>query len=187
MKRFSTAVAKAGEVRSEHAPISTPLGPQFPAGTPLELKGLRHAPNDQGTLRCIPADELVYLGTAFAPDAPGACAVCMAEAERLDDEDDRPDEPYKFNAHPNTWMAEWEPEMVREWENVWTRGESCTIELLLALNRLWTLQENLTQADAALRKGGRPLLLPTASQNRGRGTPRDGRVPEAHRRVAVAE
>jgi hypothetical protein len=88
----------------------------------------------------------------------------QAEAERLDDEDDRPDEAYKFHAPPNTWMAEWEPEMVREWENVWKRKEPRTIELLLALNRLWNLQENLTQVDAALRKGSWPLLLPTASQ-----------------------
>jgi hypothetical protein len=164
MKRFYTAVAKVSEVRSEQAPISTPLGPQFPAGTPYKLSGLRHAPDAHGTLCGIPADVVVYLGTAFAPDVPGACPICMAEAERLDDEDDRPDEPYKFNAPPNTWMAEWEPEMVREWENVWKRRESRTIELLLALNRLWTLQENLTQADEALRKGGWPLLLPTASQ-----------------------
>lgn len=157
-------MAIASEVRSEQDPISTPLGPQFPAGTPHKLNGLRHAPNDQGTLCGIPADELVYLGTAFAPDMPGACPVCMAEAERLDDSDDRPDEPYKFHAPPDTWMAEWEPEMVREWGNVWKRDEPRIIELLLALNRLWNLQENLTQVDAALRKGGWPLLLPTASQ-----------------------
>jgi hypothetical protein len=102
MKRFYTAVGKVSEVRSEHAPVSTPLGPQFPAGTPLKLLGLRHAPNDEGAVCGIGADEIVYLGTAFAPDVPGACLVCVAEAERLDLGDDRPEEPQKFYAPPDT-------------------------------------------------------------------------------------
>ncbi len=164
MKRFYTAVARESEVRSELAPVSTPLGPQFPTGTPLKLLGLRHAPNDEGTLCDIPAEEIVYLGTAFAPDEPGACLACMAEAERLDIEDDRPDEPYPFHAPPNTWMAEWEPEMVREWERVWRSEEQHTIDLLLALNRLWNLQEKLERVATALEKGGYPLPLPTESQ-----------------------
>jgi hypothetical protein len=164
MKSIYTAVARESEVRSEHAPVNTPLGPQFPAGTPLKLLGLRHAPNEEGTLCGIPADEIVYLGTAFAPDVPGACLACMAEAERLDIEDDRPDEPYQFCAPPNTWMAEWEPEMVREWEKVWRSEEQRTIDLLLAINRLWNLQEKLDRVAAALEKGGYPLRLPTASQ-----------------------
>ncbi|HUE06459.1 MAG TPA: hypothetical protein VMP41_03455 [Acidimicrobiales bacterium] len=164
MKRFYTAVARKSEVRSEHAPVSTPLGLQFPAGTPLKLLGSRHAPNDEGTLCGIPAEEIVYVGTAFAPDVPGACLVCMAEAEQLDLEDDRPDEPYQFHAPPDTWMAEWEPDMIREWEKVWRREEPRTIDLLLGLNRLWNLQESLEKVAAALEKGGYRLPLPTASQ-----------------------
>jgi len=61
-------------------------------------------------------------------------------------------------------MAEWEPDMIREWEKVWRREEPRTIDLLLGLNRLWNLQESLEKVAAALEKGGYRLPLPTASQ-----------------------
>jgi hypothetical protein len=104
------------------------------------------------------------MGTALAPDVPGACLACMAEAERLDIEDGRPDEPYKFHAPPDAWMAEWEPEIERELEKVWRSEEQRTIDLLLALNRLWNMEEALERNSAALEKGAYPSPLPTASQ-----------------------
>jgi hypothetical protein len=164
MKRFYTAVGKMSEVRSEQAPIDTPLGPQFPSGTPLKLNGLRHAMGGEMTLCGIPADEVVYLGTAFAPDEPGACPVCMAEAEGLDAKDDRPEPPYPYHAPADTWMAEWEPEMVREWQKVWQSGDRWAIDLLLAVNRLWNLQDNLPRVRAALEKGGVHTPLLNASE-----------------------
>jgi hypothetical protein len=95
VKRFYTAVAIRSEVQSEQAPIRKPFGLQFPDGTPYELNGLRHAPHGGETLCGIPNADFVFLGTAFAPEVPGACPVCMAEAERLDQLDDRPDGPIK--------------------------------------------------------------------------------------------
>jgi hypothetical protein len=93
MKLFYTAVGRIDEVRSEQAPIDTPLGLQFPMGTPLKLNGSRHAMGGESTLCGIPDDEIVYLGMAFAPGVSGACSVCTLEAERIDAQDDGPESP----------------------------------------------------------------------------------------------
>jgi hypothetical protein len=163
VKLLATAVVREDEIESDLAPGWTLHGREVPKGAVVKLRGPRHANGEGGTLCGIPSGELVFLGRGFAPESPGACSLCQVELERRGEEAGPPP-PYKFDAPPNTWMAEWEPEMVREWEKVWQRGDQWTIDLLLAVNRLWNLQDNLPRVRAALEEGGVHTPLLNASE-----------------------
>ena len=96
MKLFATAVVREDELESDPAPGWNLSGlREVLKGAVVKLHGPRHAMGDEGGTLCgIPSGEIVFLGTGFAPERPGACSVCQVELERLGNElNQNPDEP----------------------------------------------------------------------------------------------
>ena len=74
---FFTASARDRDFTASAPPSPRPYGRVLPDGALIALNGPRHAMTQGQTVCGIPASEVVYLGTAFAPEEPGACPDCL--------------------------------------------------------------------------------------------------------------
>jgi len=91
MFRFYTAAVRSGEFESTSRPEERPYGRVLVDGALTKITGLRHAnAGPEGTLCGIPGSEVVLVGTAFAPEAGGACSACTTVAVERERESDRP-------------------------------------------------------------------------------------------------
>lgn len=81
---FYTAVARDEDFTADVQPDVRPYGRVLPDGAAVTLSGPRHAMSQGVTLCGLDVEEIVFLGTAFAPDEPGACSLCLSHARDLE-------------------------------------------------------------------------------------------------------